>query len=122
MPKKILYVDDSVSMRQIISMSLKKEGYEVELASDGNEALSLLAKDRYDAIITDFKMPKMDGLNFVKKVREHPNNRFASLVMLTTEASHEKKIEGKELGVKVWVNKPIHPDKLNGIMKKLIGH
>ena len=121
MTKKILFVDDSASMRQVVGLAMKKFGYEVTTAGDGVEGTKKLDEGRYDAIITDLNMPNMNGIEFVKKVKAHANNKFAPVVMLTTESSNEMKEQGKSAGAKVWVTKHFHPDQMLEVLKKLLG-
>lgn len=121
MSKKILFVDDSSSMRQVVGLAMKKFGYEVTTAVDGVDGTKKLGDGRYDAIITDLNMPNMNGIEFIKHVKKHPNNKFAPIIMLTTESSGAMKEEGKKAGAKVWITKPFHPDKMLSVLQKLLG-
>ncbi len=121
MAKKILFVDDSASMRQVVGMALKTAGYEVESAVDGKDGVAKLGLGRFDAIITDLNMPNMNGIEFIKAIKQHPGNKFAPIVMLTTESSAAMKQQGQAAGAKVWVVKPFKPDQLLMVLKKLIG-
>lgn len=121
MGKKILFVDDSASMRKVLGMTLKRSGYEVETAEDGKVAFGLLDSCRFDVIITDLNMPNMNGIEFIKAAKTHPNNKFAPIIMLTTESSEEMRKEGQDAGAKVWIVKPFRPDKLLEVLKKVIG-
>lgn len=121
MPKKILFVDDSASMRKVLGMTLKRVGYDVETAEDGLEAVGLLDKQRFDVIVTDLNMPNMNGIEFIKTAKQHPNNKFAPIIMLTTESSEEMRKEGQDAGAKVWIVKPFRPDKLLEVLKKVVG-
>jgi len=121
MAKKILFVDDSASMRQVVGMALKTAGYEVESAVDGKDGVAKLGLGRFDAIITDLNMPNMNGIEFIKAIKQHPGNKFDPIVMLTTESSAAMKQQGQAAGAKVWVVKPFKPDQLLMVLKKLIG-
>ena len=120
MSKKILFVDDSASMRQVVGIAMKNAGYDVVTANDGQDGVSKLG-ERFNAIITDLNMPNMNGIEFIKVVRKHPQNKFAPIIMLTTESSNDMKEEGRAAGAKVWITKPFHPDKMLQVLQKLLG-
>ena len=96
--KKILAVDDSASMRQMVGFTLKKAGFEVVEAKDGSEALSIAKQQSFDAVISDVNMPVMDGITLIKELRTLPSYKFTPLLMLTTESGLDKKTEGKAAG------------------------
>lgn len=121
MSKKILIVDDSSSMRQMVSFTLKNSGYEVIEAVDGTDALSKVKSNTVNMVITDLNMPKMDGITLIKELRKNPSTKFVPIVMLTTESQAEKKQEGKSAGASGWIVKPFQPDQLIGVVKKLLG-
>ena len=121
MGKKILFVDDSASMRQIVGMAISGAGYDVTSAEDGVDAMIKVEADKFDAIISDVNMPNMNGIELIKAIKQNANNKFAPIIMLTTESSDELKQQGKAAGAKVWVVKPFKPDQLIGVIKKLIG-
>lgn len=121
MGKKILFVDDSASMRQVVGMALSSAGYQVATAVDGQDGSTKLEQGRYDAIITDLNMPNMNGLEFIKVVKQHARNKFTPVIMLTTESSAALKQQGQAAGAKVWVVKPFKPEQLLAVLKKLIG-
>lgn len=121
MAKKILFVDDSASMRQVVGMAISSAGYDVTSAEDGKDAMNKVEADKFDAIITDLNMPNMNGIELIKAVKQNANNKFAPIIMLTTESSDEMKQQGKDAGAKVWVVKPFKPDQLVGVLKKLLG-
>lgn len=118
---KILAVDDSKSMRQMVSQTLADAGFETRLASDGVEALEVAKEFIADAVITDVNMPNMDGITLVKKLRELEAYRFKPILVLTTESSAEKKMEGKEAGATGWIVKPFDPDRLVATVKRVLG-
>lgn len=119
MTKKILTVDDSKTMREMVSFTLKGAGYEVVEAEDGKAALSALNGIKVDAVITDLNMPNMNGFELIKALRADPNYKFTPILMLTTEGDGSKKEEGKAAGATGWIVKPFSPDKLVDVMKKV---
>ena len=108
----ILAVDDSPSMRQMVSYTLEKAGYDVLVASDGVEALDIARNSEINLVITDVNMPRMDGITLVKNLRELDAYRFKPILILTTESTSEKKMQGKNAGATGWIVKPFDPDKL----------
>lgn len=120
MSKTIMIVDDSDSMRQVINMTLKKEGYDVLEACDGKDALSKLKGQKIHLIITDINMPNMDGITFVQEVKKLPAYRFTPMMMLTTESSDDKKQAGKAAGAKAWMVKPFKGATLIEAVSKLV--
>lgn len=117
----ILAVDDSASMRQMVSFTLKSAGHNVTEASDGSEALSLAKSNKYDLILSDVNMPNMDGIALARELRCLPNFKFTPILMLTTESGMGKKSEGKAAGATGWIVKPFNPDQLLATIKKVIG-
>ncbi|HET7795366.1 MAG TPA: response regulator [Rhizobacter sp.] len=120
MAKSILIVDDSSSVRQVVSISLRHAGYEVIEGVDGKDALSKLKGQKVHLIISDVNMPNMDGISLVKAVKQMPAYKFTPIVMLTTESQEAKKKEGQEAGAKAWIVKPFKPDQLLGVVQKLV--
>ena len=118
--KSILIVDDAASIRATVSIALKGAGYEVIEACDGNDALSKLNGVRVNLVISDVNMPGMDGITLLKRLKEGPATRFLPVIMLTTEGSDDKKMQGKEAGAKAWIVKPFDPAKLLDAVSKLI--
>lgn len=120
MAKTILIVDDSISLRQVVSIALANAGYEVIEACDGKDALAKLTGQKIHLMISDVNMPNMDGISFLKAVRLLPNYKFTPVIMLTTEAGEEKKKEGQAAGARAWVVKPFRPEQLLVAVSKLI--
>jgi len=120
MAKNILIVDDSASVRQVVSIALRGAGYDVLEGCDGKDALSKLQGQKVHMIISDVNIPNMDGISLVKAVKQLPAYKFTPIVMLTTESQESKKREGQEAGAKAWIVKPFKPDQLLGVVQKLV--
>ncbi len=116
--KRIMTVDDSVSVRQMVSFTLKNAGYETVEASDGQDALSKLNGSGIHMIVTDLNMPNLDGIGLIKEVRSKAEYKFIPIIMLTTESQDSKKQEGKTAGATGWIVKPFKPDQLLAVVKK----
>ena len=121
MAKRVLIVDDSVSIRSLENMVLKHAGYEVVEACDGEEALRKLETTPVSLILTDLNMPKLDGVALIRSVRSSANHRRTPIIMITTESSDSRKQEGRAAGATAWLVKPFQPDQLLGIVKKVLG-
>ncbi len=117
---KVLIVDDSLSMRQMIAFTLNSAGFQVTESGDGQQGLSAAQRGQFDLVICDVNMPVMDGIAFVKNMRALPNYKFTPILMLTTEASGEKKNEGKNAGATGWIVKPFNPEQLLATVKKVL--
>jgi len=117
---KILAVDDSASMRHMVSFTLKSAGFDVTEASDGVEGLKTAQTDKFDLVISDVNMPNMDGIAMIKALRELQNYRFTPILMLTTESSSDKKQDGRAAGATGWIVKPFNPDQLLATVRKVI--
>lgn len=120
MAKTIMIVDDSISIRQVVGIALKSAGYEVLEGRDGKDALSKLTGQKIHLVISDVNMPNMDGISFVKALKQLPSYKFTPVIMLTTESQEEKKREGQAAGAKAWVVKPFKPEVLLGAVQKLV--
>ena len=117
---KILLVDDSVSMREMVGFTLKGAGYAVSQAEDGVEALKFAQGSTVDLVITDINMPNMDGITLIKELRGLPAYKFIPILTLTTENSAEKKQLGKIAGATGWIVKPFDPDHLLSTVKRVL--
>lgn len=117
----ILAVDDSASIRQMVSFTLKSAGYSVVEAADGVEAFHKANAQAFDCVVTDVNMPNKDGITLIKDLRALPNYKFTPLLMLTTESCIEKKQQGKEAGATGWIVKPFNPDQLLKTIQKVMG-
>jgi len=118
---KILAVDDSASMRQMVSFTLQGAGYEVVEACDGQDALNKAKQNQVDLVLSDVNMPVMDGITLIRNLRTLPNYKFTPILMLTTESAADKKGEGKAAGATGWIVKPFNPDQLLNTIKKVLG-
>ncbi|MFP4151824.1 MAG: response regulator [Alkalispirochaeta sp.] len=115
---KILIVDDSVSMRQMISIILTGAGHEVTEAVDGSDGLHKL-NEEIDAVVTDYNMPNMGGIEFIRNVRGGTVNKKVPILMLTTESEASKKTEGREAGATAWITKPFNRESLLTTLDKI---
>ena len=120
MPKTIMIVDDSASLRQVVCIALRGAGYDAIEARDGQDALGKLTGQKVHLIVSDVNMPNMDGISFVKAVKTLPAYRFTPIVMLTTESQAEKKAQAQAAGAKAWVLKPFNPTQLLSVVQKLV--
>lgn len=120
MPKTILVVDDSSSLRIAVRIALTGAGYEVVEAEDGKQALTKLDGRKYHLVISDVNMPNLDGYGFVQAMKQLAAYKYTPVVMLTTEDSNEKKERGREVGAKAWIVKPFLPPQLLNVVSKLV--
>ncbi len=121
MAKRIMTVEDSISMRELISFTLQGKGYEVVEAEDGRDALTKLALTRVDLVITDLNMPNMNGIELTRSLRADATYRFVPVILLTTESQEEKKNQGRQAGATAWITKPFKQEQLLYVVKKVIG-
>jgi two-component system chemotaxis response regulator CheY len=118
--KQILTVDDSASIRQMVSFTLTKTGYVVTEAVDGRDGLSQCGRQKFDLIITDLNMPNLDGIQMIAAIRKLPGYAFTPILMLTTESQVEKKDAGRKAGATGWIVKPFNADQLIAVVLKLV--
>ncbi len=116
----ILAVDDSASMRQMVSFTLKSAGYNVVEAVDGQDAYEKAGGKSFDLVLTDQNMPRMDGISLTKKLRENPQFKTTPILILTTESSDQMKQAGRAAGATGWLVKPFDPNKLIEVIQKVI--
>ncbi|AOT08631.1 response regulator [Pseudoalteromonas luteoviolacea] len=117
---KILIVDDTYFMRELISESLQERGFkELTQASNGEEALRALSHKDYDLIVTDWNMPKVNGVELIKRMKQNPSCRDTKVIMLTGDTTPEKILEMKALGVNGYISKPFTPELLTDLVLKL---
>ncbi|MCK4920665.1 MAG: response regulator [Bacteroidales bacterium] len=120
MAKKILIVDDSDSIREVVNFTLENEGFDVLVGVDGQDALKFLNGDKIDLLITDLHMPNMNGIELIKEVRKMDVYKMIPILFLTTESQTEKKMEAKNAGATGWIIKPFVPAKLIGAINKVL--
>lgn len=116
----ILTVDDSPSMRKMVSFTLTGAGYQVVEAIDGVDAFEKAQSQSFDLVLTDQNMPRLDGLGLTRKLREHPNFKTTPILMLTTESSDLMKQAGRSAGATGWLVKPFDPVKLIEVIQKVV--
>jgi len=120
MAKKILIVDDSTMVRQMVSFTLNEAGFEVVAAEHGQDALDKLGGHTVDLIVTDLNMPVMDGITFIANARTLAGSKYIPILMLTTESQPEIKQKGKAAGATGWIVKPFDPPKLLAVIAKVL--
>jgi len=118
--KRVLAVDDSSSVRQMVNFTLRNAGYEVMEAVDGKDGLAKAGGGKFDLIITDLNMPNVDGIQMIAAVRKLPAYTFVPILMLTTESQAEKKDAGRKAGATGWIVKPFNAEQLITVVQKLV--
>ena len=118
--RRILTVDDSASVRQMVSFTLRGAGYEVAEAVDGKDGLDKVRGGKFDLLITDLNMPNIDGIQLIAAVRKLPGYSFTPMLMLTTESQVEKKDAGRKAGATGWIVKPFNAEQLIAVVQKLV--
>ncbi len=123
MRKRIMTVDDSASVRMMVSFSLKQAGYEVVEAHDGMDALDKIndESETIHMVIADINMPGIDGIELIGKLRADPRNKFIPIIMLTTESQESMKQKGRKAGATGWIVKPFKPEQLLAVVKRVLG-
>ena len=116
----ILAVDDSASMRQMVSFTLKNAGFDVVEAVDGLDAYEKAAGRDFSLVLTDQNMPRMDGIGLTRKLRENPKFKSTPILILTTESSDQMKQLGRSAGATGWLVKPFDPGRLIEVIQKVI--
>ena len=120
MAKIVMIVDDSASIRQVVNLTLRKVGYDVIEAVDGQDALKKLANVKVNLLICDVNMPNMDCISLVRSLKAMPDYKYVPVIMLTTESQEAKKQEGRAAGARAWVVKPFKPEQMLEAVSKLI--
>ncbi len=121
MSRTILAVDDSASIRLMLSFTLKENGYRVIEAQDGRDGLAKLKDEAVDMVITDLNMPNLDGIGLIRGIRANPSSKFTPVIMLTTESQDARKHEARAAGATAWITKPFRPEQLMTVVRKVIG-
>jgi two-component system chemotaxis response regulator CheY len=120
MTKTIMVVDDSSSVRQMMSFTLENAGYEVVEAEDGQDALEKLVGSAVNMIVTDLNMPNVNGIELIRSIRSQSEHKYIPIVVLTTESHESRKQESREAGATGWITKPFIPEQLIGVIKKVM--
>ena len=120
MLKSILIVDDAAVVRHVVSLALKKSGFEVVQAVNGKDALDKLRDSRVEMVITDLNMPVMDGIELIRQMRQTAKYRFMPILMLTTVSQEEKRLEGQRAGASAWIFKPFHATQLLEAVRRFV--
>jgi len=118
--KRVLTVDDSASVRQMVCFTLQKAGYEVAEAVDGKDGIAKAGNGKFDLIITDLNMPNVDGIQLITAVRKLPGYAFVPILMLSTESQAEKKDAGRKAGATGWIVKPFNAEQLVVVVQRLV--
>ena len=121
MSKTILTIDDSASIRQMVAMTLSAAGLDVVEAINGEDGYAKATSQTVHAVITDLNMPVMNGIEFIRKYRQHPSSKGVPIILLTTESDEELKRQAKEAGATGWIVKPFKQDQLLAVIKKVTG-
>jgi two-component system chemotaxis response regulator CheY len=120
MAKKVLAVDDSLTIRQLIKMTLTRAGYEVVEAEDGAKGLQKASTEAFDLVLSDINMPEMTGIEMLRGLRKLAQYKFTPIVLVTTESQPGKKLEGKAAGATGWIVKPFEPEQLLAVVTKVL--
>ena len=118
---RILAVDDSQTMRDMVSYTLEEAGHEVVTAVDGVDALAIAQDESFDVVLADVNMPKMDGITLVGKLRAMEQFKYTPILMITTESAAERKQEARQAGATGWFVKPFDPEQLLATIRKVTG-
>ncbi|HWM48420.1 MAG TPA: response regulator [Xanthobacteraceae bacterium] len=120
MTKRILTIDDSKTIRDMLRMTLAGAGFEVLQAVDGQDGVEVMDREKVDLVITDINMPRMNGYEVVRHLRGNPNHKSLPILVLTTESDSDKKNLAREAGATGWMVKPFDPDRLVETVRKVI--
>jgi len=121
MGARVLIVDDSRSMRQLVRSALEAGGHEVHEGEHGRAALAVLQRQQVDLVVTDVNMPEMDGLELTRAIRQLDAHRFLPILILTTESGDAIKNRGREAGATGWLVKPFNPEQLRLVVERVLG-
>jgi two-component system chemotaxis response regulator CheY len=119
MSKRILTIDDSKTMRDMLMLTLAEAGFDVLQAVDGQDGLDVLVNERVDVVITDINMPRMDGYEVIRQLRKNPSHKTTPILVLTTESEADKRNLAREAGATGWMVKPFDPDRLVETVRKV---
>lgn len=116
---RILTIDDSKTMRDMLMLTLVDAGFDVIQAVDGKDGIDMLERENVDVVITDINMPRMDGYEVVRQLRARPEHKTTPILVLTTESEAEKKNIAREAGATGWLVKPFDPERLIATVRKV---
>ena len=116
----VLAVDDSASMRSLVTYVLKQAGFDVVVVEDGQEALDYARHNTVDLVLTDIHMPNLNGIDLIKELRALPHYKFVPMLVLTTESGTKKKMQGRAAGATGWIVKPFDPAQLVSTIEKVL--
>ena len=119
MAKRILTIDDSKTIRDMLLLTLNEAGFEVLQAVDGLDGLDVLDKERVDVVVTDINMPRMDGYEVIRQMRKNAVHKSTPILVLTTESESAKRNIAREAGATGWMVKPFDPDRLVATINKV---
>jgi len=120
MSKTVMVIDDSTGFRTVVKLALQKAGYEVLEACDGRDGLARLEGRKVGLIVCDINMPQLDGLSFVRQLKESALHKFTPVIMLTTEGCQAQIEKGRAFGAKAWIVKPFKSDALTAAVQKIL--
>ena len=120
MSKRLLVVDDEPNLLRAVAAILRGEGFEVSTARSGREALVAVAKNLPDLIVSDVRMPGMDGFELARRLRRAPNFALLPIIFLTAKDETEDRVEGFRVGVDVYLTKPFEPDELVAVINSIL--
>lgn len=116
----VLAVDDSASMREMVSFTLRSAGFDVTEAEDGVDALEKAQGGSFNLVLADVNMPRMDGIELIRSLRGLDSYKYTPILMLTTESTSDRKAAGKAAGATGWLVKPFDPDQLVNTIKRVL--
>jgi two-component system, chemotaxis family, chemotaxis protein CheY len=119
MAKRILTIDDSKTIRDMLLLTLNEAGFDVLQAVDGKDGLDVLDRERVDVVITDINMPRMDGYEVIRQMRKNASHKSTPVLVLTTESEAAKRNVAREAGATGWMVKPFDPDRLVATINKV---
>lgn len=119
MTKRIMTIDDSKTMRDMLMLTLAEAGFDVLQAVDGQDGLDKLEGEQVDVVITDINMPRMDGYEVIRQLRKKPAFRSTPILVLTTESEAEKRNMARDAGATGWLVKPFDPERLIETVRKV---
>lgn len=120
MSRRLLIVDDEPNLLGAVAAVLRDESFDVKTARSGREALVLIAQDPPDLIVSDVRMPGMDGYELARRLRSTANYALIPIVFLSAKDETEDRVEGFRSGVDVYLSKPFEPDELIAVIRSIL--